>query len=133
MKKTYPIIMRKRESYISVHVPDFNISSQGKDYAEAMELARNAIGMLGVRILEGDGDLPKPREIDAVTKEFDSDIVTLVDIDFTEYRRKYDIRTVRRNVSLPAWLDAAATEAGINVSAVLKKALKERLGVSDPE
>jgi len=41
------------------------------------------------------------------------------------------MRTVRRNVSLPCWLDAAAERAGINVSAVLQKALKNELNLAD--
>jgi len=57
--------------------------------------------------------------------------VTLVDVDFAEYRRKNDMKTVRRNVSLPSWLDMAAKEAEINVSAVLARALKQELRIVD--
>ena len=58
-------------------------------------------------------------------------IVTLVDVDFTEYRRKNDMKTVRRNVSLPSWLDVAAKEANVNVSAVLARALKQELNLAE--
>jgi post-segregation antitoxin (ccd killing protein) len=50
-----------------------------------------------------------------------------VDIDFSEYRRAVDLKTVRRNVSLPSWLNAEAEKAGLNVSAVLQNALKQEL------
>lgn len=55
--------------------------------------------------------------------------MSFVDVDFTEYRRQNDMRTVRRNVSLPSWLNTEAEKAGLNVSAVLQNALKQELGV----
>ncbi len=67
-------------------------------------------------------EIPESSDINNVKKENDSDIVTLVDVDFLEYRRKNDIKTVRRNVSLPSWLDVEAEKAGINVSALLQMA-----------
>jgi len=53
----------------------------------------------------------------------------MVDIDFTAYRRANEKRTVRRNVSLPSWLNVEAEKAGINVSAVLQMALKQELHI----
>ena len=38
-------------------------------------------------------------------------------------------KAVRRNVSIPEWLNKAADEAHINVSRVLQEALKEKLGI----
>lgn len=64
-------------------------------------------------------------------REAGDGLVTLVDVDFAEYRRRNEMKTVRRNVSLPSWLDAAAREADVNVSAVLSKALKKELRISD--
>lgn len=50
----------------------------------------------------------------------DNDIVTLVDVDFTAYRKAHDNRMVRRNVTVPSWLNEKAEKAGINVSGVYK-------------
>ena len=69
--------------------------------------------------------------IDAAKSGAENGIVTLVDVDFTEYRRKNDMKTVRRNVSLPSWLDVAAKEANVNVSAVLARALKQELNLAE--
>ena len=54
----------------------------------------------------------------------------MVDIDFAEYRKRADNKTVRRNVTLPNWLNQEAEYAGINVSKVLQEALMTKLGVS---
>ena len=127
MKKVYPIVLIKTADDIVVYIPDFNINTEGKDYSEAIFMARDAIGLLGIELEDQGKTLPEPSEISNVKKENEGDIVTLVDIDFTEYRRKNDMKTVRRNVSLPSWLDAEAEKAGINVSALLQAALKKEL------
>lgn len=127
MRRVYPIILTKSGEDIIVYVPDFNVNTEGKDYAEAILMARDAIGLMGIEMEDMGKEIPESSDINNVKKENDSDIVTLVDVDFSEYRRKNDIKTVRRNVSLPSWLDVEAEKAGINVSALLQMALKKEL------
>jgi len=109
-----------------VTIPDFNSNTQGKDIPDAIYMARDAIGLMGITMEDDQEAIPAPSQLSEVDAE-SSDIVTLVDVDFAEYRRQNDLRTVRRNCSLPAWLDAEATKAKINVSAVLQSALKQEL------
>lgn len=131
MKAAYPVVLGHGKSHIIVFVPDFGINTQGADYADAIEMARDAIGLMGID-MEDDGEaLPTPSELHVVKKESAEDIVTLVDVDFAEYRRQNDMRTVRRNVTLPSWLNSAAEKSGINVSAVLQRALKNELHIAD--
>ena len=131
MKAAYPIIMTKGKKWIIVTVPDFDINTQGTDYADAMYMARDAIGLMGIT-LEDDGEaIPAASDMETVMKDHAGEgVVTVVDVDFTEYRRANDMRTVRRNVSLPNWLNVKAEQSGINVSAVLQKALKAELGIA---
>jgi len=88
MKKVYPIVLIKTADDIVVYIPDFNINTEGKDYSEAIFMARDAIGLLGIELEDQGKTLPEPSEISNVKKENEGDIVTLVDIDFAEYRRK---------------------------------------------
>lgn len=130
MKKAYPIVMSKDADHIVVFVPDFNIHTQGTDYADAMGMARDAIGTMGIDREDKNEELPRPSVISKIAREREEDVITLVDVDFTEYRRKKqkkDMRTVRRNVSLPGWLNTEAENAGINVSALLQASLKQAL------
>ena len=57
-------------------------------------------------------------------------VVSLVDVDLTVYRRAVDNKMVRRNVTLPNWLNREAEEAHLNVSGVLREALMNALGVT---
>ena len=53
----------------------------------------------------------------------------MVDVDTKQYRRKIDTTPVRRNVSLPSWLNDEVNASGINVSRFLQDALMERLNI----
>lgn len=128
MKNVYPIVISPGDSFYVVYIPDFDINTQGETLSEAIDMARDAIGITGITWQDMEMDLPEASALNKVPKEQD-DIVTLVDVDFADYRRKHDMRTVRRNVSLPAWLNAEADSAGINVSSVLQNALKAELGI----
>ena len=75
----------------------------------------------------------KLQEVDAAKGVFCEEgegVVSLVDVDLTAYRRMMDNKTVRRNVTLPNWLNQEAEMAHINVSKVLQEALMTKLGVS---
>jgi predicted RNase H-like HicB family nuclease len=131
MKAVYPIVMSKGKKYIVVYIPDFKINTQGKDEADAMEMARDAIGLVGIDMEDENEPLPHPTALANVQKEKDSDIITLIDVDFAEYRRKNDMRTIKKNCTIPSWLNFEAEKAGVNFSAVLQTALKQELHLAD--
>ncbi|MCL1982021.1 MAG: type II toxin-antitoxin system HicB family antitoxin [Clostridiales bacterium] len=131
MRAAYPILLSKGKEYIIVHVPDFDINTQGKDEVDAMEMARDAIGLIGVDMEDENEMLPRPSALGDVRKENESDILTLVDVDFGEYRRKNDMRTVKKNCTIPSWLNFEAEKAGVNFSAILQTALKQELHITD--
>lgn len=128
MKTAYPIILTEGQHRLVVYVPDFDINTQGKDVAEAMEMARDAIGIMGIDMEDDNEKLPEPTKITDVKADKDS-IVTLVDVDFAEYRRKNEMRTVKKNCTIPSWLNYEAEKADINFSQTLQNALMEQLGV----
>ena len=130
-KTAYPIVLSQGEKYIVVYVPDFDINTQGKDIAEAMSMARDAIGLVGIDMEDDNETLPKPSALDRVKKENKSDIITLVDVNFLEYRRQHDLRTVKKNCTIPSWLSFEAEKAGVNFSATLQTALKKELQLAD--
>ena len=129
MKKAYPVILSRGEKFIVAYVPDFEINTQGADIADAIEMARDAIGVVGID-MEDDGEsLPEPTTVSAVKADSVADIVTLVDVDFGEYRRKNDMRAVKKNCTIPSWLNFEAEKAGVNFSAILTAALKSELKI----
>ena len=128
MKTAYPIVLIPDKVGFVVYVPDFDINTEGDTMAEAIEMARDAIGVVGIDFEDDGKDLPVPSNLkDIKTKE--NEIVSLVDIDFTEYRRKNDTRAVKKNCTLPSWLNEKAEAACINFSSVLQEALKQKLNI----
>ncbi len=124
MKNAYPVIMTQGKEFIVVFVPDFNINTQGKDIPDAIEMARDAIGLMGIDMQDDGEALPEASSLAGVQAGAPSDsIVSLVDVDFGEYRRKNDMRTVKKNCTIPSWLNYEAERAGVNFSAVLQAAL----------
>lgn len=90
-------------------------------------MARDAIGIAGV-VLEDEGaKLPEASGYEeALKKAPNGAIVSFVDIDFAEYRRKNEMRVVKKNCTIPSWLCYEAEKAGVNFSAILQAGLKKR-------
>lgn len=130
MKQAYPVILTPDETGFTAFIPDFNINTQGDDLCEAIEMARDAIGLMGIDMEDDKKVLPEPCKLESVKRE-PCDIVTLVDVDFAEYRKKNERRTVKKNCTLPSWLCYEAEQANINFSQVLQEALKRELGITE--
>ena len=133
MKRIYPILIQddKEEKCYIVDIPDFEISTWGKTVLEAIENARDAIGLTAITI-EDDGDkLPVPSELKDIKEENDSDIITLVDVDIDQYRKDNDTRAVKKNCTLPYWLEVKAEKENINFSAALQLGVKQMLGIQE--
>ena len=134
MKNVYPVILTQPKKEVLVEIPDFNLFTEGKDLNDAIAMARDAIGLQGISKQDHGEKIPEASKMEDIKisqgkfASIGESLLTLVDIDFDIYRRKQDQKMVRRNVTLPNWLNVAADEANINVSGVLQEALKKRLG-----
>ena len=131
MKNSYPIILTPDKVGYVVYIPDFNINTEGDTLTDAIEMARDAIGIMGIDMEDDKKELPIPTSLGDLKKTSSSDIISLVDVDFTEYRRQNEQRMVRRNVTLPSWLNYEAEKSGVNVSAILQRALKNELQLTN--
>lgn len=140
MKQVYPTFIfdtkDNSEHPFLVCVPDMEIFTEGDSFADAIEMARDAIGAAGISIEDCGENMPVPSCAETAVKkakqatdviDFSKGILTYVDVDFSEYRRKNDMKTVRRNVALPSWLNYEADKAGVNVSRILQDALLSTL------
>lgn len=128
MKHVYPIILHpESEGGYSVFVPDLDIGTQGETVSECIDMARDAIGLWGICEMDDGRHIPPSAHL-APSHE-DNEIVTLVDIDFDAYRRAQDLRTIRKNVTIPSYLNDLAERAGVNFSQVLQEGLRNKLGV----
>ena len=98
--------------------------SQGDSEREIVENAAESLGGYIITILEQGKELPKASSI-FTHKVRGKSFVTYIDSGITESQRY-----VRKNVTLPEWLDKKAEKASINFSQTLQEALCQKLGVS---
>ena len=134
MKVIYPVVFSRtndeKDTYL-VEIPDINGFTEGYGLADAIEMARDYIAGHCYKLSEE--ELPAASAIEAIDPakcEFvdgDNSFVSVIDADLDAYRRKVEKRAVRRNVSIPAWLDQAAEKEHINFSRVLQEALMQKL------
>ena len=131
MKLDYPVVVTKEKNDYVVYVPDLDINSFGKTFDEALDMAYDAIG--SVYMVREDRQLkikkPSKMEVYQKDKKYKDDIVTHVSIDPAIYRQKNDNISVRRNVTLPSWLDKIVRSNKINVSEFLQNMLRKELKI----
>lgn len=136
MKKMYPVIFTQTSDAVLVEVPDLEILTQGTNIENAFDMARDAISITIVSMEDNNESIPTPTKINDINIKHTTfanegeSFASIVDVDIAEYRKRIDTRPVRRNVSLPCWLNHEADLAGINVSRVLQEALINVLGIT---
>lgn len=139
MKSVYPIFIAKSGKDFLVYVPDWDIYTEGNSFIDAMEMARDAIGLKGIDYEDDEKAFPeisnyeeayKKAKADTEIFDYTQGVQTMVDIDFVEYRKKRDNRMVKKNCTIPYYLNMLAEEAGVNFSKVLQEALMIKLNVS---
>lgn len=122
----YPAIFTQGEKYITVTFPDVPAAiTQGKDQAEAFEMAQDVLGL----VLEESSVYPQSTHISELKKQYPDSDIALIAIDMLAYKKKYQSKAVRKNVTVPEWLNSIAEENNINFSQVLTEALKLKLNV----
>lgn len=130
MHYIYPAIFTPNPNggYV-VKIPDVpGCVTGGQDLTESMKMAKDALCNC-LCVLEDENEIPNLPTSPNSFKLAKGEFVALVEADTTKYRIEHDNRAIRKNVSLPAWLNAKAEQANINCSQLLQEALKERLGV----
>lgn len=139
MKSAYPVFIAEHNNDYLVFVPDFEIYTEGKSMTDAMEMARDAIGLKGIDYQDDGKELPIASNYNdamAIAKadteifDYSQGIITMVDIDFSEYRKRHNNRMVKKNCTIPYYLNVEAEKEGINFSKLLQEALQKKLGLS---
>lgn len=128
----FPAVLTFEEGYeIAVTFPDLpGCATSGKDEADALRMAKEALGG-HLFCMEENGDvIPSATLLQAVEME-DNERAILVEVYMPAVRLAEVNKSVNRTVTLPAWLNAAALEKGVNFSQVLQEALKEKYHITE--
>lgn len=129
MNYIYPAVFYPEDDgRYSVIFPDLNdLATYGDDLADAFAMAQEACGQYLFSSLREGTPLPQSTPINDVDKDDESALVNLICVNLDEYARAYDDKAVKKTLSIPAWLNTACENYGINYSKVLKDALIVKL------
>ncbi len=137
----YPAIFHKAvEGGYIVIFPDFeNGGTQGETLDEAMEMAQDYMGTWLYDDFIQSKELPKASNINDISIEVEDDMKeyivpnesfkTLVSLDMEKYVRECKNQIVRKNVSIPSWLNEMAKRYNLNFSNLLQEAIKRELNI----
>ena len=130
MKLVYPAVFTpciEKEGY-TVEVPDLpGCVTEGKDLVDAIEMGVDAASGWVLGELEEGNNIPAPslRKENIKLEDPESFVIMLV-LDMDAYAEKYGDKTVRKNITIPAWLNTYGEKNNINFSRVLQDALLKR-------
>ena len=134
MKLVYPAYfspLEEQDGYC-VTFPDLKgCVTQGNSLADSIEMAVDAASGWVLDELEDGNLIPQPSEISSIKIENKGDFVNMIVLDMDSYSEKYGNKAVRKNCTIPAWLNTVAEKNDINFSAVLQEALCQKLNIND--
>lgn len=130
-KLIYPACFYPNDSGYTVVVPDLpGCVTEGKNFAEAMEMAVDAASGWLLDSIEENEPIPKATmDIKQIPLEYPDGMINYIVLDIDAYAEKFGNASVRKNCTIPAWLNTAAERENINFSAVLQKALIDKLNI----
>jgi len=133
MKYVYPAIFTAEDGTIQVSVPDLpGLHTFGNCMADALFMAQDAIEMW-LWDAENKGEaIPPASSQKKIAKLCTSpdQVVSMVAADTDEYRRQNDTRSIKKTLSIPAWLNHQAEKANAPFSQILQQGLKEYLHIA---
>lgn len=130
MKYIYPAIFTKEDDggYL-VEFPDLpECYTDGDSLAEAFENAEDALALMMWNLEEKKAPIATPSNPADITPPAGA-IVSLVKADTLPVRKMNDTRAIRKNVTIPGWLNTIACENNINFSQLLQNAIIRECGL----
>jgi len=133
MRYVYPVVFTAEDGNILASVPDLpGFHTFAENMADALFMAQDALEMW-LWDAENKGEAIPPAsghlEIAATCKSPDQ-VVSMVAADTDEYRKRNDARSVKKTLSIPAWLNYRAENANAPFSQILQQGLKEYLHIA---
>lgn len=126
MKLTYPACFypcEEKEGGYTVVVPDLpGCVSEGDTLADAILMATDAASGWVLDELEDGNTVPTASPLKNIVPDVGGFVSMLV-LDMNSYAEKYGDKAVRKNLTIPAWLNTFAENNHINFSQVLQDSL----------
>ena len=127
-KYAYPaIVTPEDEGGFSIRFPDLeDCYTCGDDIVDGLIMAEDVLALVLYGYEKDGRDIPLPsKETDIPLKN--GEFVNYVACDTLEYRKIYSNKAVKKTLTIPEWLNEAATAMGLNFSQILQEALMSKI------
>lgn len=131
-KYVYPAIFTPEDGGgFSIRFPDIkNCFTDADNLTTAMENANDVLCLMLYEMEQADQEIPAASTVmEMQSQAEDGEFVSLIACDTIEYRKFHNNRSVKKTLSIPAWLNDMAERANINFSGTLQEALKKELNI----
>lgn len=121
MKVIYPAVFHEDSDGVWVEFPDLQgCQSYGETIQEVLDSAKEALEGYCVTLLEEKRKLPAASDIKTI-KPGENAFTSLVETDLTTHFAKQ--KSVKKTLTIPAWMNDFAVEKGLNCSAILQEGI----------
>ena len=127
MKLTYPACFYKDEETgaYAIEVPDLPGCATGGDtLADAILMGIDAASGWVLTELEDGRPIPQSSPIESI-QPVGNGFVSVLALDMDAYTEKYGSKAVRKNLTIPAWLNTFGESKNVNFSQILQDALTD--------
>lgn len=126
MNLVYPAILYPFSDGSNGYVVEFpdllGCVTEGRSLEEVMLMGTDAASGWILGELEDGNKLPQATEYKDI-KAKENGLVTLFALDIDAYAERYGEKSVRKNLTIPAWLNTFAEKNNINFSQILQETL----------
>lgn len=128
-KYAYPAIFTPEDDGgFSVRFPDLEgCFTCGDDMPDALFMAEDVLALVLYGYESDARTIPSPSKTEDLELE-PGEFVNSVACDTMEYRKRFNNKAVKKTLTIPEWLNEAATSMNINFSQVLQEALIQKVG-----
>lgn len=127
-KYVYPAIFTPEEdgSY-SIVFPDLEgCYTCGDNLEDGIEMAEDALALVLYGYEKDVREIPAPSARSAFSVS-GNDFVNFIACDTMKYRKMYNNKAVKKTLTIPEWLNEAASAMGLNFSQILQEALIQKV------
>lgn len=129
-KYAYPAIFTSEEDgTYSIDFPDLEgCYTCGDSIEDGLEMAEDALALVLYGYEKDGREIPAPSAPSALTLS-GNEFVNYVACDTMAYRKMYNNKAVKKTLTIPEWLNEAASAMGLNFSQVLQEALLQKMQI----
>ena len=129
-KYAYPAIFTpEANGAYSIVFPDIDgCYTCGDSLEDGIEMAEDALALVLYGYEKAGHAIPAPSDRNTISLQA-NEFINYIASDTMAYRKMYNNQSVKKTLTIPEWLNEAASEAGVNFSQVLQEALMRKLNV----